>query len=488
MAQNESDGFGLEKLSEKFYEATGDLVEMGADSAEPEERYPDAYKRSTYLVVSQFAYLIGIPLNIFMNETTPPKMEIYKKLSENKNARIIRNLCMLRNAFEKKFLKILNKMKYEYMGISQMPELLPVECITELSYDGIHLRNTMEPNQYVVEFNSLISDRINNCKDIFPIWLNWSYIKDLFIMPNGTVEEGIKKAAAVFYENWNYYPYQVYMNWTPSDNGNILFNDKKFVTLLYSWNNDAFTDFSKITDASARTKNNIYEFIEKSNKTVFVVDCENSNPYKLCATINGLDQTYLNKIAKIILIDDINAVAAWQTLGSFVSIPIEYVLIERIKQNKSLVDIKLTTEVCKEFYENSVDSFILVSSDSDYWGLISSVTRAKFLVMVEFEKTGPDIKNALVTSGIFYCYIDDFYSGESDRIVISALLNEAQRYLDQYTKINLVEMVDSICKATRIDMAPAERKQFFDKHIRTLNVEISKTGEFSIQLKRPSAR
>ncbi|MCL2666029.1 MAG: NYN domain-containing protein, partial [Defluviitaleaceae bacterium] len=235
-------------------------------------------------------------------------------------------------------------------------------------------------------------------------------------------------------------------------------------------------------------KNNIYEFIDRSNRIVFVVDCENSNPYKLCATINGLDETFLQKISKIILIDDVNAVAAWQTLGSFIKIPIEYVLVERIKQNKSLVDIKLTTQVCKEFYENDVDSFILVSSDSDYWGLISSVTRANFLVMVEFEKTGPDIKNALISSGIFFCYIDDFYSGDSNKIIIAALVNESHRYLNQYLNINLYEMIESICLATRIDLSQTEKKDFFEKYIRSLTIEINKNGEMNFHIKKPLMR
>ena len=46
------------------------------------------------------------------------------------------------------------------------------------------------------------------------------------------------------------YPYQMYINWFPAEEGNILFNDKKFVTLLYSWNGDRFTEYSKVSDVS----------------------------------------------------------------------------------------------------------------------------------------------------------------------------------------------------------------------------------------------
>ena len=60
-----------------------------------------AYKDSTYELVSKVAYLIGVPLRIFQNEHEPPKIEIYNRLEQDKNARIIRNLCIIRTASAK---------------------------------------------------------------------------------------------------------------------------------------------------------------------------------------------------------------------------------------------------------------------------------------------------------------------------------------------------------------------------------------------------
>lgn len=144
-----------------------------------------------------------------------------------------------------------------------------------------------------------------------------------------------------------------------------------------------------------------------------VVDCENSDPYKLCATLKSLDYQYTSKISQVILFDDVHTATAWEILEQYTKLPVEHILIERVKENKSLVDITLTARASKEHYQNKVDSFIIVSSDSDYWGLISVLNEAQFLVMVEREKCGPDMKRALVESGIFYCYIDDFYSANS---------------------------------------------------------------------------
>ena len=86
--------------------------------------------------------------------------------------------------------------------------------------------------------NKLISNRINNCEKIFPVWLKWPYIREMFLMPGGTTEDGIKAAAAEYYANKNGYPYQVYMNWPVGNDGNILYTDAKFTRLLYEIHED----------------------------------------------------------------------------------------------------------------------------------------------------------------------------------------------------------------------------------------------------------
>ena len=193
-------------------------------------------------------------------------------------------------------------------------------------------------------------------------------------------ENGIKRAANECYENKSGYPYGVYINWPFTNKGNILYNDKKFVTLLYEANEDSFYDMSKISDAGNMAKAGIYRFLGDSERVVMMVDCENSDPYKLYATLNNLDQqALLDKISKIVLFDDVNTASAWSILEDFTEIPIEYILIERLKDNKSLVDIRLTASASREHYRDGVNDFILVSSDSDYWGLITELPEANFL-------------------------------------------------------------------------------------------------------------
>lgn len=170
------------------------------------------YKDSTYEIVSKVAYLIGVPKRIFENEHEAPQLEVYQRLENDKNARIIRNLCIVRTEIERNFRKINDKMRMEYKSILSLPEYVSTASINSLSADGISFikKSSTQLSGHIVEINRIISDRINNCKSLFPLWLNWKYVKDLFIMPNGLSEKDTKDAATVYYESLSFYPYQMY--------------------------------------------------------------------------------------------------------------------------------------------------------------------------------------------------------------------------------------------------------------------------------------
>lgn len=237
---------------------------------------------TTKTIVSKVADLIGVPKKFFEDEYSPPQIEEYEKLDQIKTARIIRNLCMFRTLIESNYRSIKRKIRDEYRTVITIEETANI--VKALSEDGIEIaRNPNKRLQtFVVETNKEISNRINNCKSIFPDWIVWKYLRNIFIMPNGTIEQKVQKHINdYYYEYKSWYPYMVYINWPPEDSGNILYNDRKFLTCLYKWNNDQFTDISKVSKLDNTTKFNIDEFIEDSNKLDIIVDCENSDSYKL---------------------------------------------------------------------------------------------------------------------------------------------------------------------------------------------------------------
>ena len=456
-----------------------------ADPTQPMEAEERTfYRNSTRDLVSRVAYLIGVPKRMFENEHEPPQLDIYDRLDKEKNARIIRNLCLIRTAIQRNFKYINEGMRFEHRSILTMPEYVPVESINQLELDGVRFikKSSIKLYQHIIEINRVISDRINNCKPLFPLWLNWEYIRDLIVMPDGLTEAGTKAAADRYYANRSDYPYQVYINWpAQEEQGNILHNDKKFITLLYEMHEDYFADLSKVSDAGSAAKAGIYQFLEGSRRTAIVVDCENSDPYKLYAMLNNLDQNaLLGKIAKIILYDDVHTTTAWQILEKFTQIPVEHVLIERVKENKSLVDIRLTTGTCCEFFQNNIDSFLLASSDSDYWGLIPAMPQARFFVLVEAEKCSGAIRKAMENGGIAYCYLDRFCTGNSNQIKETAMLQAVQRILDEEVQLNLHDVMNEAYLQTRAGMTTAERRQFCERYLQHLRIEIDETGNLRL--------
>jgi hypothetical protein len=99
--------------------------------------------------------------------------------------------------------------------------------------------------------------------------------------------------------------------------------------------------------------------------------------------------------------------------------------------------------------------------DKSFEELISELEEARFLVMVEEAVCGPDLKRALSTKGIFYCYLDDFYTGNIEDIKQRALFKEMQEYIQSNVNLNINEMFEYALLQTRIETTESEEKQFF---------------------------
>lgn len=443
-------------------------------------------KDQKYTIVSMVGYLLGVRLEWF-GEGKNFDIDIYKKFNLNKNARIIRNLSRLRTALEHRYTKIFYEVNTNGREVLSIADYVPQDAVAELTKDGVKLshKGRTYPMDYLIEFNNLISDRINNCKSLFPDWVDWNYIKELFVMENGRSEEGVKAAGTLFNENRINYPYQVWLNWpVPHEDGNILLNDKKFVTLLYQNNYDEFRDFNKVIDVSSQIKGNIYDFINDGERIVMIVDCENSDVYNIIAMLHSLDWEHVQKVSKIILVNDVNQNLGWQELEKCTEIPIEHIMTHRVMDNKSLVDGTLIATAFTEYYEKEVDSFVLLSSDSDFWTLIASLkNKAKFLVMVEHFKCGPDYKDVLADAGVFYCYLDDFNDGEKSEQMKNDILLRAIDAELKNKSFSMKEIFEEALVALRINMSSAQKEQFYKKHLKPMVTSVDEEGIVKFECK-----
>lgn len=437
----------------------------------------------TYIIVSKIAYLIGVDERFFLNENTQFKKEIYDDLENTRDARTVRRLCVIRNLLMESFRKLPFHPDTDLKSAGPPSDYIPESLLKQLVQDGIRLKKTShDPVKYLSFINSMIVQNIQKCKPLFPIWIKWEYLEDLLFMPDGDKERGIKTECGKF-KRWHIlYPYQTYINWRPVSVGNILFNDAKFLTWLYQSNGDKFTEFEMVSDQSRSARYSIHDFILQSDMVDMVIDCENSDPYKAEAVLQSLDADEKEKIQKIILYDDVNTTAVWEHFESAFSIPAERILVNRIKNQKSLVDMSLAIGVCKEFYENQISSFILLSSDSDYWSLISAMPDARFLVVLEEDHTSEKMLDALESSQIPYCWLNDFCIGFAQELKERALKTEVARRLESACRINLPNMIDSASATIWAHFTDTEKSQILNDYRQSLRAEMDGQGNITLVL------
>ena len=161
--------------------------------------------------------------------------------------------------------------------IYDIPECNDVICQWN-GYELDKVFNLHTPNIHSIinskNWNQLIINNISGCRELFPESINWEYIKSIFIMPDGLSEKGIKREAQKYYTNINSYPYQVYMGVLIPNNGNILFNDEKFIKLLYQANNDEFRRSDILSQTDDKSQILLEDFILNHKKTVIAIDTE----------------------------------------------------------------------------------------------------------------------------------------------------------------------------------------------------------------------
>ena len=434
-------------------------------------------------VVTTIAYMIGVRMSA-LKTSYGECAELIEKLQADKDATTIRYLCKLRTVLMQKFKKTDDLMRYQLKNLYNI-EWYDHDNIKQLEKWGFTIiQANYRSDKYMQDLTRLINENIDKCSHLFYDWLNWEYIRDLFFVPKYNKNDVMKDEFNKYMANIEHYPFQMYIHWQPADVGSIVYSDRKFLKIIYGQHNDSFTDFTKYKDADDETRNNIYEFIESSEKTAIAVDCENSNPFKLYSVLKGLNQVELAKIEKITLYDDPNTTAGWDWLSKFTQIPVEHIEIDRVTDRKSLVDLRMTASVVTNFYRDGITSFIIVSSDSDFWGLIESLPKAHFLVMYEYEKCGTSIKNALTQHGIYYCAIDDFCSAATEDMKRAVLFAELEKHLPTIYGESPLELTQKIYEDTRVTATKKEMENFCNRYVKTLRLKVNSEGKFVIEIQK----
>lgn len=469
-----------------------------ASAAAPSQRTQPEAPRSKRDIVSRVAYLIGIDDRYFginQTENMNPQFyrSVYDEMNADKEARIVRNLCRLRTKLQRNFRAIFTEMNSDIKNIDAIPDLVPQDALRALEQDGIpFVRAQRRLEDYIVDVHNYLLPHVPNCQKFFPEWIKWTYIRSMFFIQRGNTVEGNKEAARTYNEARDLFPYQAYINWYPDENdGNILRDDAKFLPILYERNRDRFYDMSKVTDAGDAALESPEEFFTKAGRVIIAVDCENADPCKVIGIIKDIEaRGLIPKVAKILLVDDEHTSSQWRALRRNENIPLEYYMTDRVKDEKSAVDVAMTIKFYRELTEarlngSPIDSAIIVSSDCDFWPLIELTPEVNFLVMLEYDNCSQAYYQRLQSNEIPFFYIDEYYMAGNVELKTEIVLQEVVRELEEgfLSKINLLSVINRALVKLDLRMTEAEVTQFFDRYISEMGIAFAKNGSAFLQNK-----
>ena len=398
---------------------------------------------------------------------------------------MVRNLCFLFTCIEHCYKQLQMQMVNDLKNLHSMDM---TKAATEaLRKDGLDIvKANCTLDEYRPRIAAEIANRIQGCKDIFPMWVPWEYIRQMFLFPTKTKDRAQERAWLYYNENIIRFPYNVFLNWQfkADEGGNLLGSDEQFLIRLYAQNGDTFCDYDKVRGESKQTQQNVEQFLLHSVRSEILVDCENCDPLKFFAVLQSLSPEAIGKIQKIFLFDDVNASSIWGLVEHYTKAKVDRFMTQRVVEGKSVVDMTVAVCCCQEHYDKKIDSFLLFSSDSDYWPLINNVVTARFLMMFEREKTSKAIVNKMREHHVLYCYTDQFCkAGDAYRLRNDALALECASYLKQQLgSCNIEDMLQSAYGQTRIEMTEKEKELFRKSLVDKLRITMDTEGNLSIGL------
>lgn len=344
-----------------------------------------------------------------------------EQLRESNEVKKIRELCKLRNVclFE-------NQTIDNYVLSIEKP-FEKQDCFNDIDwrflYDIGWRRNSTNSREIFLSVNEELSKYIETIKNMFPNWIDSTYIKDLFIVKGlgGKQKDINKKLSAIFN---NYFSHihvrkmKVFINFENkiSNSEKYYFNDKLFLEALYTSYGKKF-DYLPYVKKDMYQKSKIETFLDGADNINVYVDCENVENDNVLSVIESVINSGMKqKINRIILVSDEQATNAWEYLKNYcesrLGLNIDFVLVERTANEKSLVDNEIELSILEDYYENKIKNFILVSSDSDYKAVLKK-TKTKdvnifFCIERKEQKASNRYVEELVDVNASFCSIDDF--------------------------------------------------------------------------------
>ena len=414
--------------------------------------------------VSCIAYLIGVNDAHFsqFDET------VIARLNKSNDCKLIRTLCQLRTIMLTGYYEIERQLKRSNGRISATTRCKDLydNLINKHGLD-IELYST-SVKDYIKAVNHEIESRIDIVSPLFPSTTQkevWAYIRNLFLYPSGAILKERKR----FISERDLYPFGCYICWNPQKVGNVLENDLKLLSILFS---DSGKTYERPKEEMIA---DIYSFAKRCNNVIIGIDCENVDCAAFYTALSQFKSDLTDKIEKVLLFDDTQLMSGWNFYHYF-SIKTERIACPRIQNNKSTLDVKMSAYLTAAHIRDGIDGFILVTSDSDYWGLIDTIGQtAKFFVIGEKEKISSKNLSALDNERIPYCMLDDFDDSELREQIKEEIYRNEIRELLGRTKFNVDFFLNMLQKQTLY--LSEEEKATFKQKMCNLKISFDANGK-----------
>ena len=427
-------------------------------------------------IVTTMAFLAGVSeenlIRIYANENNG----LLTKLRSDSSANLIRNLSIMRTKAIRKYA-------------SFSPNIFTAEERKMLGKHYISFLESSDMVGWIIALNHAIYANIEACRVLFPADIGWQAVYDLFVM-KGCVRK-VKNAGAVvqreikkYKEKHNLYPFQVYIHWKPHDCGNMFHDDRKFCEIIKSEYKPEKQNQKTHTDPDSVLK----PFVNQTSKSVIAVDCENTDAYKLMSILEGLEEGIADKIDKVMLFTDSKVPVEWQAFSEKCRLKTQIHPSGRVLEHKSTVDFALITELCREHFERKANSFIIVSSDSDFLSVVSSLKTAYFLMMTENEKCSDRTIQTLNEMDIPHISLDDFDIGNLSEYKMAVMLGCLKEKIDLFNKsgvlsaLNYHELMNSITDQCHVTLNDNERRSFVNRYLLSLKLTVANDDNYYIEI------
>ena len=144
-------------------------------------------------LVATIAYIIGVKKHIVEKCFDAECHDTLQMLYASQPATIIRYLCKLRTTLFLKYKKTDIEMRTNLKNLTSL-EWYDHENIAQLEAWDVHIiKANYRSDKYMLDINALIAKHIDAAASLFPDWVEWSYIRELFVIPHYSNQVALKR-------------------------------------------------------------------------------------------------------------------------------------------------------------------------------------------------------------------------------------------------------------------------------------------------------